>query len=147
MSHSDEGWREAGGEIDRVRVSLRFSGNDLDPEVVSRALGVAPTLARRKGEAPDEGRAFRQPTGVWYLELPESNEWILGDAIEELLRRVPAPAHVCSELALRYDGEVFCGLLLGRPNRGAVIEPRVLALLAERSLSIDLDIYAPHQPS
>jgi hypothetical protein len=38
----------AGGPVDRVTASLRFFGNDIDPQEISRALGHQPTNAFRK---------------------------------------------------------------------------------------------------
>ena len=38
-----------GGEVDRIEVSLRVAGDALDPQRITRMLGVSPTFAARKG--------------------------------------------------------------------------------------------------
>ena len=139
---------EVGGPVDRIRVSLRFGGSDLDPAVITRLLGVEPTFAARTGEKIERsGRTYRQRTGVWSLSLPDSSEWELSDAIKTLLAKVPAPAGQVRPLAAQYEGEIFCGLFLDDFSRGCDIRPDVLAALSERGLGIDFDIYATGDPA
>jgi hypothetical protein len=51
-------------------VTLRFAGDDLDPDEISAILPVAPTRAHRKGEGffvgPHVG-LLRGRTGIWFL--------------------------------------------------------------------------------
>ena len=58
-------------EVDRrAFVTLRFAGDDLDPNEISAVLPVAPTRAHRKGEeffaGPHAGK-LRGRTGIWFL--------------------------------------------------------------------------------
>jgi len=58
-------------EADRKAfVTLRFSGDDLDPREISAVLPVAPTRAHRKDEeffaGPHAGK-LRGRTGIWFL--------------------------------------------------------------------------------
>ena len=134
---SDE-WIRAGGEIDRVSVSLRVAGDDLEPESVSRALGVAPTFMARKGERRMSGeREVVQPTGVWSFALPDSPEWEIADALRELFSRLPSPGPVWDILA---DGgapcpvgadrsQVKCGVL---PTRGCLFHALLASSLGEK---------------
>jgi hypothetical protein len=54
----------------RAFVTLRFAGDDLDPNEISAVLPVAPTRAHRKGEeffaGPYAGK-LRGRTGIWFL--------------------------------------------------------------------------------
>ena len=54
----------------RAFVTLRFAGDDLDPNEISAVLPVAPTRAHRKGEeffaGPHAGK-LRGRTGIWFL--------------------------------------------------------------------------------
>lgn len=132
-----------GGDVDRVTVSVRVSGDALDPDEVTRALGVRPTFAASKGDRRTSGsREVTQRTGVWCVEFggaPE--EWTLDDAIRQLLVRLPSAPTVWDELAAKYKLDVFCGLHLARWNRGFMLPPDVLRQLAERHLHLDVDIY------
>ena len=55
-----------GGPIDEVRVTLALYSEDLEPDEVTRALGVQPSSAHRRGER----RGPRSPPyrqGAWFL--------------------------------------------------------------------------------
>jgi hypothetical protein len=139
---------ELGGPVNRIRVSLRFGGDDLDPSVMTRGLGVDPTFAARKGESVERsGHTYRQRTGVWYLALPDRSEWELGDAIQTLLARIPASASTVRQLSAQYGGEIFCGLFLEQYNRGCAIDANIVSALAERGLALDFDIYGFEDPA
>jgi hypothetical protein len=56
-------------ETIRVYATLQFSGDALDPAVITRILNVRPTLAYRKGEyytPRPNAKAVIGRTGVWY---------------------------------------------------------------------------------
>src|SRR5436190_10306588 len=62
-------------------VTLRFAGEDLDPEEISAILPIEPTRAHRKGEAffagPSAGKLHGR-TGIWFLatdKLVHSDEF------------------------------------------------------------------------
>jgi len=133
----------AGGEVDRVRVCLRASSDQLDPEAISLALGVSPTFAARKGDRRStRGGESVQCTGVWYVDFAGApEEWTLGEAIAALLDRLPSDQQVWKVLAEHHDLEVYCGLHLSEWNRGAELAPSVLRRLADQHLTLSLDIY------
>lgn len=54
----------------RAFVSLRFAGDNLDPDEISAVLPIAPTRAHRKGEeffAGPKAGTLRGRTGIWFL--------------------------------------------------------------------------------
>ena len=134
----------AGGEIDRVVISLRISGDALAPDRITRMLGVEPTHAAAKGETVDRGGIpVVHETGIWSYDLPASTEWELSDAIRTLLDRFPADPALWESLAAEFTTDVFCGLFLHAANRGTQISLETMALLVERRLPLGLDIYGP----
>jgi Domain of unknown function (DUF4279) len=133
----------AGGEIDEVSVSLRVVAPDLEPSDVTALLGVEPTFAARKGDRRRSGSTeVVQRTGIWIFALPESREWELANAIRTLLARLPEELLVWERLRAQAETDVFCGLHLDRWNRGVELPPELLRQLADRRLSLGLDIYA-----
>lgn len=132
-----------GGDVDRIVVSVRVTSDHLDPQEVTRALGVAPTFASRKGELSKiAGRDVLQGTGTWFFEFAGApEEWTLDDAIETLLRRLPADLTVWEQLSAKYRLDVFCGVYLTGVNRGMTLSQTLLRQLADRHLELDLDIY------
>jgi hypothetical protein len=134
----------AGGEIDRVVISLRISGDTLAPDRITRILGVEPTHAVAKGETVDlAGVPIVQATGIWTYDLPASTEWELSDAIRTLLDRFPADPALWESLATEFTTDIFCGLFLHAANRGTQISLETMALLVERRLPLGLDIHGP----
>jgi Domain of unknown function (DUF4279) len=59
---------DAGGDVDETSVSLRFFGDDLDPDEISKLLNCQPTVGYRKGDVmPDSRRRKIAGTGSWLL--------------------------------------------------------------------------------
>jgi hypothetical protein len=133
----------AGGEIDRVRVCLRVSSDQLEPEAVSLVLGVSPTFAARRGDRRStRGGESVQRTGVWYVDFTGApEEWTLGEAIAALLNRLPPEQAVWDVLAEQHYLEIYCGLHLSEWNRGAELAPALLRRLADQHLALSFDIY------
>lgn len=133
-----------GGRVARVQVSLRFVHDDLDPDRITTLLGQPPTFAAAKGtRRQSRGRELVQRTGVWSHQLAAepTERGTLPDAIRALLSRFPSDVGVWRELRALATGSVFCGLFLSTENQGAALSPKLLADLAERGLTLDLDIY------
>jgi hypothetical protein len=66
-------------------VTLRFAGDDLDPDEISAILTVEPTRAHRKGEeffaGPRAGK-LRGRTGIWFLA---TDKLVLADDLHDHL--------------------------------------------------------------
>lgn len=130
-----------GGKLLNVSVSLRFFGPDLDPEFVTRLLRCSPKKAYRKGdELP--GRCHRlAKQGSWRLKSDQSG-MELPDKIADLLDRLPDDLEVWTQLREQStNADLFCGLFLDEWNRGLELGPELLGRIAERQLTLSLDIY------
>jgi len=140
--HVPEDGIEVGGDVDEVRVSLRVSAPDLDPDAITRIFGVQPTYAARKDHRRLSGGGYiTQRTGIWILTLAESSEWTLGDAIAALLDKLPSQMTVWYEAAKKGRIDLFCGLHLAAWNRGLELSPELPGRLSERQITLGLDIY------
>ena len=129
------------GEIHSLEIELRVTADDLDPDRITRMLGVAPTAAARKGESVDvNGVPVLQSTGVWRYALPASPEWELSDAIDTLLEQMPPDPALWESLVGWANVSVICALFVHDVNRGADLHPDTLARLAERRLALRLEI-------
>ncbi|NJO59360.1 MAG: DUF4279 domain-containing protein [Richelia sp. RM2_1_2] len=131
-----------GGDIDRVKVSLRFFGDDLNPNDVSALLGCQPTEGYCKGEVMIGKRSHRVAhTGLWLLKGLEEDVGVLETKVSRLLDRVPAEPDAFQALS-SFNGNVFCGVFLNDWNRGFSLSPEIMQRLTERKLSIHFDIYS-----
>ena len=58
---------DAGGLVDRSRLTLGLYGEDLDPDEISRLLGCSPTSVHRRGDPRRSGPPW--PKGAWLLSV------------------------------------------------------------------------------
>ncbi len=126
------------GRTIQTSASVRFFGDDLDPDELTSLLGRNPTNSARKGEPKRSGHLNR--TGIWEVSSEYSDGDQLGTQIRELLGTMTSDLTIWKRLVGRYDVDVFCGVwLIGKP--GITVEPDVMVLLSERGLNLELDIY------
>jgi hypothetical protein len=134
----------------RNYASFRLSGNELDPERITRLVGVEPWHAHSQGDPSSTAAAARvYPTGVWVVSSQGSvDEWAsLDDHISFLLDLLaPVTAEVNAEIR-RNDltADFFCYVQI-QSGAGPVISHPVLSRLAELSASLSLDFYANGGP-
>ncbi|MEL7255985.1 MAG: DUF4279 domain-containing protein [Pseudomonadota bacterium] len=131
-------------ELSRSAVSLRFFGDDLEPEDISHLLGAEPLKSERKG---DEivGRVTSQKrfaqTGGWRLSAERRAPGDLDVQIAEILDQLTDDTDVWKDLTNRFRADVFCGLFMTESNEGVSLSNATLQALATRGLEIDFDIY------
>ncbi len=132
--------------ISKADVSIRFFGDDLEPQELTRLLGAQPSRAKRKGEnwtvASGETRTARR--GSWLINYSEESSPVeIDEQVNALLDRLTDDTAVWLDLARRYEADVSCGLFLDNWNEGFSLAKFTLKRLSDRNLSIGFDIYAP----
>ena len=132
------------GPVGRTRVSLRFGGDDLDPDTLTTRLDCLPTRARRAGETLPSGHVVRR--GSWHLQSELLVPGNLDAQIINLLALPTSDLAIWNELSRRYRGNLFCGLFLTEGNQGLDFEPETLTAIGARGLVLDLDIYGAEMP-
>ena len=133
------------GRLRETAASLRFFGDDLDPQEITSRLGGPPTVGVRKGDAWLTSRGVEKiaRTGSWRLQVDRRQPGDLDGQILELLSHLTSDLETWRELSARYRGDIFCGLFLETGNDGGSLSPTTLAAIGLRGLELDLDIYAP----
>ncbi len=126
---------------------LRFFGDDLDPDHVSKVLGVAPTTAYRKGDVTpsDKGTKAVAETGTWQLEADEEYSGELPEQIASLFAALTDDRAVWKDLSSRFDGDVFIGLFMADTNEGFSLDPTILSAIGDRGLVLEFDIYGSEE--
>ncbi|TAL32592.1 MAG: DUF4279 domain-containing protein [Phenylobacterium sp.] len=133
------------GRLRETAASLRFFGDDLDPQEITLRIGAPPTIGVRKGGVWLTSRGVEKiaRTGSWRLQVDRRQPGDLDGQILELLSRLTSDLETWRELSARYRGDIFCGLFLESGNDGSTLSPATLAAIGLRGLELDLDIYAP----
>mmetsp|Transcript_29352 Transcript_29352/g.57150 ORF Transcript_29352/g.57150 Transcript_29352/m.57150 type:complete len:139 (-) Transcript_29352:512-928(-) len=124
--------------------SLRFFGDDLDPDELTRLLGCQPTKSERKGEervGKVTGRKRIARSGGWRLKAERREPGDFDAQISEILDQLTDDMSIWQDLTSRFRADVFCGLFMKEGNEGISLSNETLQRLAERGLTIDFDIY------
>ncbi len=144
-SGAPEGLISFGGPVDRFQITLRLSGEQLDPDRISALFGCAPTRMHRKGLpiSAREGAPIAK-RAQWHLTIDskdgdERND--VEDGIRTLLERLPSDPALWASLTSTYKVDIFCGLFLEADNRGFAISAETSKLLSDRHLNIGFDVY------
>ena len=131
-----------GGPIDDASVSLGIYGDDLDPEEITRILGLSPTSSHRRGDRmrPD-GAPFQ--TGAWGYQVasddaPEAADLVLG----RLLDRLPSDPALWTGLGQQYDIRIFFCIGFEGWNKGFCLSARNIQRSATLGVRVEFDLYA-----
>ena len=133
-------------KVQEVSVALRFYGDDLDPETVSRRLGALPSRSAVKGQMlpSASGRERTAKTSYWNLQLdtvgPDED---FEEQVTRLFDQLTADEEIWRDLGRRFKGDLFVGLFLNETNEGLVIGHEALSAINARGLKINFDIYGP----
>ena len=124
--------------------SLRFFGDNLDPDELTLLLGCQPTKSERKGEeivGKVTGNKRTARSGGWRLKAERREPGDLDAQISEILDQLTDDLSIWRDITSRCRADVFCGLFMEEGNEGISLSNETLQRLAERSLTIGFDIY------
>lgn len=135
-----------GGPVDSTTVGLRLYGDDLEPDEVTRLLGTAPTMARRRGER-FAARPGIPPArmGQWFLE----EDWAAEEPdvlARRLLDRLPTDPARWAALSSRFRVAICFGISLQAWNRGFTLSAATVGRLAVLGAEVGFDIYGAGEP-
>lgn len=134
--------------IARTRASLRFSGDDLDPDDVTARLGAQPDLWAAKGEvirSKRPGPKTIAKTGRWSLGVKPRAPGDLDGQIRELFGMLTPDLNVWRELSTEFESDLFVGFFMDVFNEGLEVSADCLAMLGERGVKLALDIYGSEE--
>jgi len=136
-----------GGPIPWFSVSLSIHSDDLDPDEVTRVLGIKPDQTQHKG-VPWPPRGDRPPLiptiGMWSIKLrPEQAPGCdVATAIVKVLDRITVPLDVWHRIRAGTRARIFVGLNMDQDNRGFGLEPALLRRAVDLGIALDFDIYS-----
>ena len=131
-----------GGSVDKCKASIRFLGEDLDPNQVSAMLKGKPSKSWRKGDLkPSKAFVAKQKVGGWILESPEPSKLSLEQKIVQLFEGLTDDLSIWTVLTTRCSADIFCYLEMRCWNRGLSLSPKLMKMISNRNLTLGLDIY------
>lgn len=115
----------------KIIVALYLRGDDLDPEVVTKKLGIRPSRFQRKGEkkVTSTKHEYLVKIGMWGL-IADSESYLLADHVTALASNIVAHGDILNKLpgvqeayidifiaaTADQDGEGTCELELNKEN-------------------------------
>ena len=128
------------GTCERTYASLRIMHDDLDPETVTRQLGIQPTWAWRKGELRAKAKVIAR-IGIWGLNTEFIQSRDVRRHIDWLIDQVAAKKAYLQQLqAQGYRIDVFC-FWLSNGQGGPTISPKNMRGLAELGIELGFDFW------
>jgi hypothetical protein len=123
-------------------VELRISGDQLDPNDVSRTLGITPTQVRIKGERRNQNSVWQE--NVWCYEVfPEEGEsWPnLEEGLNKLLSVIRPVQNQLQSYSSGNKICLWCGHFTSSFDGGPTFSPALLRCLADNGIALELDTY------
>jgi hypothetical protein len=146
-------------DVALTAASLRFGDRyldvELDPDAVTAALGCPPTGSARKGEVRRRnGKVMTDSDGMpliasvsgWQYSVDRREPGDLDGQIREIFGALTDDLSAWRPLAATYKPDLFVGMFLQDENEGIEISAESLRILADRGVSLSLDIYGPTGP-
>jgi Domain of unknown function (DUF4279) len=131
--------------VRRSVATLRVSGDALQPEKITQALGHEPSSAQTKGETligKKTGVSRVARFGMWRLEATEQEPADLDAQVAEILSKLTQDLDVWRSITSAYTTDLFCGLFMDQTNEGLDLSSASLAALGSRGIELGLDIYS-----
>ena len=130
-----------GGPPDECGVTLAIYGEDLDPDEITRLLGVHPTHSHRRGDRhkPDSRFPFQQ--GAWFLERRGMAPVCPDELTKEVLDQLPTEMERWRLIKERFDIRLLYGLHFSGWNKGLDLPRELVARIAAIGASMGFDIY------
>ena len=132
--------------LHRSVAALRVSGDELDPEEITRALGCMPTASQRKGEVRI-GKYTQASViariGQWRLDATPTEPADLTAQVGELVGKLTSDLTVWKTISAKYRIDLYCGWFMKGGNEGVKMPPETIKSLSSRFIALDVDIYGP----
>ena len=139
-----EPYRLAHSEEPTAVVEFWLKHERLDPQYVTAALGVPPTVAWAKGERPSHDigqRLAPRRFGAWCLAASASRRDPIIAQLGVLLDQLGQLPPIVRELTREYGGFISVGYSSGEGAIGFLLARDTLARLSDLGLAIDFNIY------
>jgi hypothetical protein len=128
----------------KVRVTFRFVGDNVDPQEITSLMRMQPSAAHAKGDRVAKHPDRVYPTGFWGLESSIPPDRSLEEHLKRMLSVLEPQASAIRSLERSgLPARFFCGFFIAETDSGAYIEigPDTLEGIAELRSRLELHIY------
>ncbi len=132
-------------KLHRSTASLRFFGDQLDPDRLSAALGAEPTLSCRKGDVrigKVTGKEWIERAGKWLLHADDASPADLDAQVANILGALTEDLDVWRSLSSEYQPDLFCGFFMEGSDEGLSVSASSLKRLGDRGIRLGMCLYS-----
>jgi len=126
-------------------LTFRIFSDELSPQEISHALGLAPTatLAKDAPRSPSNPKSARADVNVWMLESGVAPTGTLTAHLSAMLDVVEAKGAALQALSGQCKYDFFVGFSSESQQAGDVVKHALLLRLAKQPIDLVLDLYPP----
>ncbi|MCK6629793.1 MAG: DUF4279 domain-containing protein [Anaerolineae bacterium] len=128
--------------FEEVKVTFRFVGDNVNPEMITSRVGLQPSAAHEKGEIVKKHPEQVYPTGFWSLDSSIPSDRPLGEHVEQLLSILESKTLILK--GLRDIGLVptfYCGCFITGTTTSVKIKADILQRMADIGASLEYYLY------
>jgi len=117
--------------------------DDLNPDAITKALGLEPSSSHRRGDVRNPKRPIPHRTGAWLLSTEGAvTSRDVRFHIDWLLERLQSKQTALSRLKTDgYQLVISCYWLSARGHGGPMIDPEAMRSIGELGLQLSFDVY------
>lgn len=127
-----------------VKVTVRFVGDNVEPEMLTSKLGIQPSKTHVKGELSTGRSSHAYPTGYWGIDSPYSSDQGFEEHLEYLLDILEPKLPILKQLEeMGLSPNFYCGFFAAEKDSDIYIrlDPTILERLGRLGASLDFHIY------
>lgn len=130
-----------GGVVDSSSASLCFYAEDLDPDEITKILGVNATRSIKRG---DRRNSVAKPykKGAWIYRVEGNAPSGPNEHLINLLNSFSVKTEIWEQLRKKYECRISIGIHIYGWNRGFTLSPKALTQVNNTGIELDFDIYA-----
>jgi len=131
--------------MDKTNVMVEFTmyGDKLIPDVVTRRLGITPTLQGIKGDVI-EGRSFLRRSNIWQLSTGYEESFDINDQLVKIYDLLKSKVDILKELREQYNLEYFIYIvpqIVNNETPAMSLERWFIDFVHEIRADIEIDLY------
>jgi len=126
-------------------VTFQLSGDHLEPDEVSAAMGLRPTTSARSGGPVHSALGDKQgpaKTGLWSIRSEWSDNQTLDEKIRRLFADLTPDTATWHNLVREFSGRLLCHVERQSNRQGLRLSAETVTEIADRGLALDVIIEA-----